>query len=48
MLVAAYLEKGQIARAQEFYRRYTEKGFRMGADIEERLGASTDARAGHR
>ncbi len=48
MLVAAYIEKGQIARAQEYYRRYIEKGFSVGADIEERLGVSTDVRAGYR
>jgi tetratricopeptide (TPR) repeat protein len=48
MLMAAYLEKDRIAPARDFYRRYTEKGFKVSPDIEERLGASTDVQSGYR
>ncbi len=48
MLMAAYLEKNEIARAREFYHKYIGMGFTVGSDIEERLGVSTDAPASHR
>ncbi len=48
MIMAAYLEKNQIGHAREFYHKYTEKGFTVSPDIEERLGTATDARVGYR
>jgi hypothetical protein len=48
MLMTAYLEKNEIARAREFYYKYIGKGFTVGRDIEERLGVLTDAPAGDR
>ena len=48
MLMTAYLEKNEIARAREFYHKYIGKGFTVGPDIEERLGVLSDAPAGDR
>ena len=48
MLMTAYLEKNEIARAREFYYKYVGTGFIVSPDIEERLVVLSDAPAGDR